>query len=193
MIHQLKLEGLDFADAVLEEDKVYEIRKDDRCFSVGDMLYQALYDKHTGRYVRHSVADDMYIVTFKSEIEFDCEKYCVLSIHRSCKTIKVLKALARKFSVEQVVCSITTYDNRTYDNVDIEHIGEDMILANVNGRPETINFDNIVWIAPSGESEVSARSISYKSIDFLGLVDERDFKKTRHFDMFLMRESIETD
>ncbi len=49
MLHELKTHRLPFG-AVLRGDKTFEIRLNDRCFEVGDILYLREYDHITNEY-----------------------------------------------------------------------------------------------------------------------------------------------
>lgn len=74
-LHELKIKPI-YYDAVVNGEKRFEIRKDDRNFKVGDLIRLQEYDKdYTGR-------DSLYEIIYKlNDGEFGLKKgYCILSI-----------------------------------------------------------------------------------------------------------------
>lgn len=69
-IHKIKLK-IEFCDAVLNGEKTFEIRKDDRCYQKGDRIRFVpvlggpyLEFPHGDEKVSHPVADREYEITF---------------------------------------------------------------------------------------------------------------------------------
>ena len=187
MVHQLKLAGMDLANAVNEEDKTFEIRLNDRGYQVGDMLLQSLWDGVAKQFVSHDVSSQCFLVTYVSTIEFDCKEHVVMGLHRAVTARTVLMALADKFRLTETVCSVITFGMQ-YDNVKIVHLGVDTIaIRNEDGKDEFLNVHNVVWIVPNKEFTEETRSVSYSDLDFWPQVSEDDFQTKHHYDIFMKR------
>ncbi len=183
MIHKLKLAGLGLADAVETGDKSYEIRKADRDFHVGDMLYQILYYKERDSYVCHNVSDYLYVVTFVSKISIDGEPYDVLAIKKGCSSKYVVRALIEKFLNSGELCSIMAYGN-TIDDCIIKSIDGAAFKFSSNGEDHIILMQDVVWIIPNLEYCTENMSIKYEDIKFGDVVDEYDFENNHLYYLF---------
>lgn len=79
-VHELKCK-LGFFQPLLEDKKTFEVRKDDRKFTVGDFLNILEYDqsinKYTGRNVTFIISYKLDAATFPEGIK---EGYCILGI-----------------------------------------------------------------------------------------------------------------
>lgn len=183
MIHQLKLVGTDYADAVLSGDKNYEIRFNDRGYSVGDILYQSLYTIGDEVYKHHPVSDYMYVVTFLSSMGTDC----ILGIHRAFRSNLVINALLRKFCDDKAQCKITLFGD-VFDQAIITSVNWNSIDVNVSGVLKRLNTREVVWVEPVDHD---GRSIEYCSMDFLEILYPSDFTNTHLYDIFRKRYDFE--
>lgn len=182
MIHQLKLEGSELADAVLSGDKNYEVRIADRNFSKGDILYMSLFDKQTGKYVEHEVSDYLYLVTNIIELQLEDGKYNVMGIHMVCSSRLLIHALSHKFYMDKAICKLTLFGGKHYTGV-IHYVSLTSIIVSDEGGQHTIPLSNIVWISPS-EGVTDNRSIYYDSINFTNVVDLSVFTSYHNYQIF---------
>lgn len=186
MIHQLKLVGADLADAVLAGDKTYEIRVDDRKYSVGDMLYQTLYDSEKDIYLRHDVSSYMYIVSYLSRMSEEDGGYVVMGIHKACPSKYVVRALLLRFCKEGTVCNLIMFDG-TKREVIVEDLTGPVIEISISGKRDTVNANDIVWATPTYGAESLNRSITYESIKLSEIIWQNDFVNDHTYGLFIKR------
>lgn len=76
MIHELKIRP-EYFKAVVLGDKMFEIRKNDRDFRVGDIIVLHEWDEERGYTGKHTLVDITYVMT---DTEFVKEGFAVLGI-----------------------------------------------------------------------------------------------------------------
>lgn len=190
MIHQLKLEGPFLADAVVCGDKPYEIRVNNRNFAIGDMLCMALYDKAQGRYVKHSVNDYMYTVTYMSKIHDTGMGMAVMGITKTIPSQKAIECLVDTFMSRRVWCNVTMYDE-TINNCKITNRFPDGTVT-INTGDSVLNrhIHEIVWIVDSTTPD-SGRSVRCADIGFDKKVDYTNFLSYHVHELYERR--VETE
>ena len=79
-IHKLKYKGKKLCDAVYKGEKLYEIRKNDRNYSVGDLIYPIPVDED-GVPMEHPLEGNIYKITHLTTWEgIIKEGYCVFGV-----------------------------------------------------------------------------------------------------------------
>ena len=80
MIHKLKI-APEYFTAVADKMKTFEVRKDDRPFSVYDLLQlcEWVNDHYTGREIMVRVT---YILRNTDKAQYCAEGYCILAIRK---------------------------------------------------------------------------------------------------------------
>lgn len=88
MLHILKIQRR-FYDDVASGKKTFEVRNDDRCFRVGDLIRFNVFEPNedgADRATEGNVVKDIWVVTYKlNAVDFPSglkPGYCVLSIER---------------------------------------------------------------------------------------------------------------
>lgn len=80
IMHEIKLLGVKYCDAVYQGAKPFEVRKNDRDYRVGDFVTFVSMN-HRGKRIKHPIDCETYIITFVLNTFPALEKgYCVFGI-----------------------------------------------------------------------------------------------------------------
>lgn len=186
MIHQLKLAGLDYANAVLSGDKNFEIRLADRDYQVGDMLYQSLWDTQAGRYVHHKVSDHLYMVTYVATMNTADGVTNVLGIRKACRSSVVVYSLLEKFRDEGTLCDIVMFGTQ-YERALIFSVNRKTVEINVLGEIYTIDTKDVLWVSSCEVPEDYRRDVTYWFVGLPDIVRECDFTDEHLYDLYYAR------